>query len=280
MPGLLTTTTASLNFLSPNVKEKPYWYRDPPAGKPDTNIVTEPISVPVTDLRSLSEEQKQDLYGLDKSGFLLRTFESAEKDFTDDAQIEKVYYPEVEKLLKETTGCSRVIIFDHTLRRRKHDAPGDAPGNRGPGLKAHADQTNFSGESRIKMHAGDEYEKLSKCRAQIINVWKPIHDIVYDTPLAFVDYRSVDMQKDLAASDLIYPARTGETYNVRHNPDQKWYYLSRQQPDEVAIFKCYESEEKEGRALLTVHSAFLHPEVPVGTPNRQSIEVRALVFYE
>jgi len=39
---------------------------------------------------------------LDKTGFQIVKHASAEKDFLDDDQIKKVYYPEVEELLKKT----------------------------------------------------------------------------------------------------------------------------------------------------------------------------------
>src|SRR5881628_3075142 len=37
-------------------------------------------------------------------------------DFFDATQLESVYYPEVEQLIKSASGASRVVIFDHTLR--------------------------------------------------------------------------------------------------------------------------------------------------------------------
>lgn len=67
------------------------------------------------------------------------------------------------------------------------------------------------------------------------------------------------------------------TFSVKYNPDHKWYYLSNQTPDEVTLIKCYDS--KVDRARLTPHSAF--PDAVWSTekdPQRESIEVRALVF--
>ena len=43
-------------------------------------------------------------------------YPSVEKEFDDDERIQNVYYPEVEKLLKEVAGAKRVFIFDHTIR--------------------------------------------------------------------------------------------------------------------------------------------------------------------
>ncbi|KAF2118387.1 hypothetical protein BDV96DRAFT_569812 [Lophiotrema nucula] len=57
-----------------------------------------------------------------------------------------------------------------------------------------------------------------------------------------MDYRSVNKEKDLIASDVIYPHYVGESFNVFHNREHRWYYLSDQLPDEVFIFKSYDSK--------------------------------------
>ncbi|KZV82483.1 hypothetical protein EXIGLDRAFT_626964 [Exidia glandulosa HHB12029] len=271
------TVAAELNFLSPTLKEKPFYYRTPPAGKPESNIVVESQAVNITDLRTLSASERN-AFTIDSAGFQIVEHQTVEKDFVDEDAIRNVYYKETEELLKSVTGATRVFIFDHTIRRRKA-GEAETPENRGPGLRAHVDQTPKAGAARVHHHLGEEAERLSKGRVQIINVWRPIKPVVA-TPLAYGDYHTFDVNKDLAASDLIYPDRVGETYNIRYNPSQKWYYLKNQTPGEVVLLKCYDSEDKPGRALLTPHSAFIDPTAPADAPPRESIEIRALVFYE
>jgi hypothetical protein len=48
--------------------------------------------------------------------------------------------------------------------------------------------------------------------------------------------------------------------------------------DEALFIKCFESHSEEGRARLTPHSASIDPDRQ-DKPPRQSIEMRALVFY-
>jgi hypothetical protein len=66
--------------------------------------------------------------------------------------------------------------------------------------------------------------------------------------------------------------------------DYSRYYLSNQQPDEVLLLKCYDSasiigESTNDIASLTPHTAFEDDAYKgKGTPLRQSIEVRALVY--
>ena len=42
----------------------------------------------------------------------------------------RVYYPEVQRVMAEATGASKVFIFDHTLRRRVRGAADRAPARR------------------------------------------------------------------------------------------------------------------------------------------------------
>jgi hypothetical protein len=77
---------------------------------------------------------------------------------------------------------------------------------------------------------------------------------------------------------LIYPDRRGETYTVRPNSEHKWYYLYGQTPEEVLLIKCFDSK-LDGRARRVPHTAFVNPDT-VDEYSRESIEVRALVFYE
>ncbi|KDQ14348.1 hypothetical protein BOTBODRAFT_159566 [Botryobasidium botryosum FD-172 SS1] len=273
------TVHSNLNFLSPALKEKPYYGSNSPDKVAESNIIVNTVLTELTDVRSLSPEEQAG-FTLDTSGFQFYKHQSVEKDFTDEKRIKDVYYPEVEALLKSVTGAKRIYVFDHTIRRRSHDAPGhEHRGDRGPGLRAHVDQSPKAGAARVKLHLGDEADELLKGRVQIINVWRPLRGPVQDTPLAMADFRTVDPVSDVVATDLIYPERTGETYSVRHSPAQKWYWFSEQQTDEVILLKCYENEVVKGRALFTPHSAFINPEAPKDALPRWSIEVRALVFY-
>jgi hypothetical protein len=85
-------------------------------------------------------------------------------------------------------------------------------------------------------------------------------------------------QKDFIATDLKFPDRTGEIYSVAYNPEQRWFYFPRMQPDEAMLLKCYDSME-DGRARFTAHSAFTDPTAPADAPPRESIETRTFVFF-
>jgi hypothetical protein len=91
---------------------------------------------------------------------------------------------------------------------------------------------------RVHRHvpAAEAKARLDK-RFQIINLWRPIQHPAFDTPLALCDYRSVDYDKDLVASKLIFPGRVGETFSVSENPNHRWKYVSGLRPDEYTLIK-------------------------------------------
>ncbi|MCJ1466764.1 hypothetical protein MMC07_005384 [Pseudocyphellaria aurata] len=259
------------------------YYKDPPdGGPPPPNIVNKPETydrpvdtrpVLVHDIRGT-----EDQYTLDTKGFQIYNHQSVEKDFVDDEQIKRVYYPETERLLKEATGASKIFIFDHTVRRQTNDKSENGTTKqtlRGPVQRVHIDQSYKAGPQRVTHHLPDEADRLLKGRYQIINVWRPIKPIFKD-PLGVADATSVP-DSDLLPVQLIYPDRVGETFTVRANEQHQWYYLYGQRPDEVTLIKCFDSKT-DGRARRVPHSAFVNPATEAEEP-RESIEVRALVFH-
>jgi hypothetical protein len=262
---------AELNFFEPpKASEKAHNYMY--THEPQRNYGDVTKVVPIRDIRGRENE-----YSLDKNGFQVVKFSPSETEFRDEEKIKTVYYKEVEEMLKKVTGAYKVVIFDHTIRRA---IPGqvDKPTSRGPVGRVHIDQTPWAGEERVRIHTGDEAQELLKERVQIINVWRPINGKVEDHPLAFADYRSVDWNNDLIPVTLKYQHRDGETFGVKYSDQLKFYYKSGVDSDEAFLIKCYENK-LDGRARLTPHTAFTDPNTLDGAKPRESIEVRALVFY-
>jgi len=232
---------------------------------------TEQHRVQIRDGRSLAAE-----LSLDRNGFVLVEHPTAVVDFFDPGQIEAVYYPEVEALVKRVSGASRVVVFDHTLRSGDETEQA-ARRIREPVLWAHNDYTEWSGPQRVREIVPEEAEALLAHRFAIIQVWRATHQPIQTNPLAMVDARSV-APGDLIKAERRYPHRVGETYQLAYNPNQRWFYFPRMRRDEALVFKVYESE-KDGRARFTPHCSFNDPTTPPGAPPRQSIEVRTLAFF-
>jgi hypothetical protein len=269
----LPFVTAELNYLAPTVGKPRTYAFDPPPGEPKSTNLPDPHRVPIFDGRAIANT-----FSLDREGFSLVRHPTAVKDFYDEAQIKRIYYPAAEAFLRATLKADRVFLFDHTVRRRVEGAADiRGAGPRQPATRVHVDQTVTSGANRVREHLPDEAEELLKGRVQVINLWRPIRGPVRDAPLAMADGTTV-ASEDLVASDLIYPNRSGETYSVKYNPNHRWFYFPDMTPDEAILLKCYDSAT-DGRTRFGPHTAFVDPTTPKDAAPRESIELRALVFH-
>ena len=219
----------------------------------------------------------QDL-ALDNQGFELLSCQTVVTDFHADDIITDVYYRETKDLLEELTGASEFLVFDHTIRLDRSQVAGEL-GHRAPVQLVHNDYTVQSGPARVRdlLDAHDTERWLSG-RVVEVNVWRPTRGPVRSMPLGVCDAGSV-APADLARVDLVYPQRTGEIYHAVYNADHRWFYFPEMVPDEALVFQCYDSAA-DGRARFTLHTAFELPGPPPDTPPRESIEVRALLYFE
>jgi len=263
---------APLNFLKP-MKERLVSYQvEPPPGVSQRNGEDEPHLVTIRDARPIAAA-----LSIDSQGFALL---GAATDFTafgDAAAIRAHYYEEVEALLADATGARRAIVFDHNVRNAERAAGGEA-GIRPPVPRTHNDFTARSGPERARAELAERglNPALLEGRYAIVNLWRPIGRRIEKWPLALADARTV-APGDWVECDLVYRDRVGETYALAFNPAQDWYYFPRLGPDEAILIKGYDSDE--GVARFTAHSAFADPTSPPDAPERESIEVRALVIY-
>jgi hypothetical protein len=260
---------APLNFLQP-MTEKPYSYNyDPGPGVALRNTESEEHKVTVLDARGVD-------LSLDHEGFVLLHHKTAAAALYDEEIIKSVYYPECERLMREATGAKRVVVFDHIVRNAAKAAiPGS--GIKMPAGRVHNDYTARSAPQRVRDLMGDEAEELLKHRYAINNLWRPLVGPLLSNPLALCDAETLE-DENLVGSDLRYPDRTGEIYGITYNPNQRWYYFPKMQPDEAVIIRCFDSA-RAGAARFSAHGAFEDPQTPPNAPPRESIEVRTLVFY-
>ena len=271
-PGLASVEGA-LVYLS-RMAEKPHTYTfEPPPGVARSNIVTESHTLRIADMRPMASEAS-----LEREGFALLTIPTAASDLYDEAELRTVYYPESERIVAAATGADRVVVFDHTIRRRQWGVEDRAPGTpRQPVTRIHGDYTEISGPQRVRDLMGDEAEALLAKRFAIVNLWRPIRGPLFDSPLA-VCHAGTVAQDDLVGQDLIYRDRVGEIYGLTYNPDHRWYYVPAMRRDEVLLLKCFDSM-KDGRARFMPHTSFQDPNAPADMLPRESIELRTLAFF-
>src|SRR5271169_6265121 len=264
---------AELNYLAPMAERPRYYAYEVAAGEHRSNMAHEAHRVHIRDMRPIASEIE-----LDRQGFALVEQHTAVRDFWDDDEVRRVYYPEAERFIAEKTGASRVFIFDHLQRRRVPGATRRAQGvPPQPATRVHVDHTSRSGPQRVRDLLPDEAEELLKGRVQVINLWRPIRGPLQDSPLAVCDARTVDAA-DLVPSDLVYRERVGETYSVMYNPAHEWYYVPEMRREQALLLKIADTKT-DGRARFMPHTSFTDPTTPPDAFLRESIELRTLVFH-
>lgn len=89
------------------------------------------------------------------------------------------------------------------------------------------------------------------------SVWRPLSRPIEDSPLAFCDSRTLS-ERDLVAADRVAAEYAGEIYYVLSNPRQRWYWLSHQKPDELAVFLSFDSLCSSAQTPINCEYIFLH----------------------
>ena len=215
-------------------------------------------------------------FALDRNGFRFVRHDTKVADFFDEAELRRVYYPEMEALVKAESGAARVVVFDHTLRTADDEAR-EARKIREVVRRVHNDYTEWSGPQRVRDVLPQEADTLLRRRFAIVQVWRPIRHPVETFPLGICDARSLSAD-DLIVSERRYPDRIGQTYAITYNPAHRWYWFPRMRRDEALVFKVYDSR-RDGVARWTAHTAFEDPTSPPNARPRESIEIRTLAFF-
>ena len=253
--------------------EKPKTYPEKPFDDPSQRTGKyEERTITLHDARPIADE-----LSIDVQGYELTSFSSKTKDFYDEDELKRVFYPECIEIVKNYLGCDEVVVIDHTFRIEDVEKR-ERLGLRSPVPLAHNDFTDWSGRKRVHdFYDEAEAEERLKHRVVSLNVWQPLTEPVVSMPLVLCDARTLG-PKDLVAADHIYTYRRGETYRVAYSEGQRWYYFSNMHRDEVAILKCFDTDTS--RCRFSAHGSADVGPPPPGVPPRESVEVRTLAFFK
>jgi hypothetical protein len=235
----------------------------------------DPHPVQIFDARPIAQN-----LALDRNGFIMMNRTTAVADFSDEDEVRRVYYPEIERLVRELTGAEKVLVFGPALRT---DAPERGEGVRQPASKPHIDYSDKMVRYFIRDMLGEaEAERLANRRFMLINVWRPLRT-VERAPLALCDAATVKRDdltlayvKGSVASKPGEEVLTSEGYNVFYRPAHRWYYFPLQRADEILVFKLCDSDP--AAIQFTAHSAFNDPSSAPDAAYRQSFEVRTIAI--
>lgn len=211
--------------------------------------------------------QNQHMPTFKSTGISFHDYPTEVEHFHDDNFQEK-YNKEIIDLVLSVCDAREAFVFDHTIRD-------DRSRTRSPAKHVHNDYTDGSAHTRL-------YDFLNKDEAQaweldgfaIVNVWRPINNPVEQSPLCFIDTKSI-AKSDWVKVDLIYPERQAQVMGVYHNTSHKWLYLPNMAPNEVVIFRVADSKGKSSVA----HSAVDLIKAPKNANPRRSIETRVFIRF-
>ena len=236
---------------------------------------------------------------MDKLGVALASCDSQCSDFYDSAEVRKVFYPEMEKLLLEFyPDATDALVYNHDVFDK--DYAGDRTEDqdaKNPGVNAnyanlvHNDLNDNSGRVRCRellirnlRNFGREQhyteaeadEKMSR-RFLSINLAKPM-ETVEQNPFVLCAWPSFADQPYIN-NYRVYDDRVGETTRFTYRQEHEWYWIPQQQPNEVSMLKCYDSVCDGSVSRWSFHSACIDPTAPTDARCRKNVVVRAFVFF-
>ena len=236
---------------------------------------------------------------MDKLGVSLAHCESACTNFYDAAEVERVFYPEMEKLLLDFfPGATDALVYNHDVFDKDYEGDRtEDQDNKNPGVNAtyanlvHNDLNDNSGRVRCRelltrnlRNFGREQhyteaeadEKMSR-RFMSINLAKPMQT-VKQNPFVLCAWPSFADQPYIN-NYRIYDDRVGETTRFTYRPDHEWYWFPDQAPNEVSMLKCYDSVTDGSVSRWSFHTACIDPFQPDDAPCRKNVVVRSFVFF-
>ena len=236
---------------------------------------------------------------MDKLGVSLAHCDSKCENFYDAAEVERVFYPEIEKLLLEFfPDATDALVYNHDVfdkdykGDRTEDQDKKIPGvNAGYANLVHNDLNDNSGRVRCRelltknlrnfgreQHYTEEQAdaKMSR-RFMSINLAKPM-ETVRQNPFVLCAWPSFADQAYIT-NYRVYDDRVGETTRFTYRPEHDWYWFPQQKSTEVSMLKCYDSITDGSVSRWSFHTACVDPTAPDDAPCRKNVVVRSYVFF-
>ena len=236
---------------------------------------------------------------MDKLGVALAHCESRCENFYDAAEVERVFYPEMEKLIMAFfPDATDALAYNHDVFDKDYEGdPTEDQDNKDPGVNTeyvnlvHNDLNDNSGRVRCRElltqnlrnfgreqhYTQEEADAKMSRRFMSINLAKPM-ETVRQYPFVLCAWPSFADQPYIT-NYRIYDDRVGETTRFTYRPDHEWYWLPEQQPTEVSMLKCYDSITDGSVSRWSFHSACIDPTAADDAPCRKNLVVRAYVFF-
>ena len=236
---------------------------------------------------------------MDKLGVSLAHCESQCQNFYDAEEVERVFYPEMEKLLLDFfPDATDAFVYNHDVFDKDYEGDRtEDQDNKNPGVNAfyanlvHNDLNDNSGRVRCRElltknlrnfgreqhYTEEEADAKMSRRFMSINLAKPM-ETVQQNPFVLCAWPSFANQPYIT-NYRVYDDRVGETTRFTYRPEHDWYWFPQQKPTEVSMLKCYDSITDGSVSRWSFHSACIDPTAPEDAPCRRNVVVRSFVFF-
>ena len=216
-------------------------------------------------------------------GFCLIKHKSRVVNMLDEAEVTSSLYRECERVIKNVTGCEKVIVTQHQYRNGYGGLPEGHPrahrptpnGSEGSYAGIHSDVTPYSERGWEPLAEGRHFH--------VCNLWRSTDhkNPICVMPLSLCDATSVDPHDMICADSWGQSVhrRRLVSYRLAFNESQRWHYFPKMQPDELLIFKQYDTTQDSPNMRATFHGAIDLPNTPSDAPLRNTIEVRVMALF-
>lgn len=266
-----TIVQAEVNYVGATDERQQFYANDQSLNQ----LKLDPRVVPIVDGRSCREPPS-----LAREGLGLFECPTQVKEFRDVAEVERVYWREVQELILRLTGADAVVVTGPAILRfaeRSNEAGGRD--NSRAARFVHIDTSDRTA-AEFALAAAPKDPRAIRRTAQH-NIWRTFSAPPQDVPLAVCDARTV-APSDVVPADAMFD-KGGvvrwkfEALLLRYNPAHRWYFFSDMTRDDVLVFKRNDTDPGEPHQVP--HSAFTDLRVPVGTEPRASVEMRTMAYW-
>lgn len=198
------------------------------------------------------------------------------------SDINEIYQSEIATYLQQLTGAREVIaqtsgLLVRTSNRAKKKSWAT------PATFVHLDFTEDSAKKFLRWSQEETGLEVKPFRRfMIFQTWRVISGGAQDNTLAICDGRSASGTDAIVMDSVIGPRdKPGAFFESRlclPNPEHRWYYLSEMQPEDLLVFKGFDSEIPT--SMNAMHTAFENLSAADNATPRVSVEARFFAFFD
>lgn len=246
-----------------------------------------PTPVRIRNIRGRESE-----YSIEKHGFKVARLVSGMDNWRDDAELKRVFFPEITELLERETGAKYVFQYEwhvrsNTLEEALNTDSKGAVDINGPVRRVHIDESPASARNEYTYYIRPDdpgNEHLKGREIGVYNVWKPLKAVRRD-PLCLCDARTIK-DEDLQSGKVIVP-NVGEIENLSIRPPRDkdahgFVYVREQEPEQALVFRIFDDRIDgvvgDKRSHGVAHTSFVDPGTEFEVP-RESVEVRSFCVF-